>query len=335
MQQGDHQPMDVEHSRGAPNGNGNEENLSSLEELEQEPGRYVKAVEGENYFSAISRFQTVFKKIFTGDGPRGSTQTEWQLFKGLFLKNAVQLNIPEHFWGDIAFSFLDGSALKSVLADTAKLSHWEALDTFFSAGPFQQPDTDYSVRTAFYEGNKWRVEQPHAVHGLVRRCEAAFAKAPNGLSDIEKIIAVQYNLPVEVRQQVMVNQQNTSFTQYEEFRVVLLTKVNAMPSSSGSVGGSRRWDNHPNGKRSRSSSSNPRRSSMDRGRRSSQEQQRPNGHGNNGDRNGGEHRPCTGCGSTTHQVTWMDKNGNPVCPRYDPSKAPHHKKKTVSFQKRS
>ena len=331
------QPMDVSAGNGGAD-DGQEESLS-----DNPAGRYVRAARESNqvtFYEALNRFKKVFKRTFTGAGTRDTTESSWPMFKGVFVRTAEQLDIPQHLWASIAYNLLDGPALKSLMSSQQDLSSWEAFDGFFAAGPFQQTDTDYSVRVGFYDQGRWRVAKPHQVHGLLRRCEVAFSKAPNPMTDIEKIVAVHYNLPEEVQREVMVNNLATGgFTRYEDFRVVLLTKVNAMPSGSGS--GGRREDNHPTGKRPRSSS-NPRRNSQDGNRRRSMEQQqRPDnggqagpsgGNGNNGG-NKGPFKPCTGCGSTKHQVNWMDRRTNqPVCPNYDPQKAAVSKRRQ-SFQK--
>ena len=306
-------------------------------------GRYVKAAAqrpANPLEFHLTRLKKVFKHTFTGSGSRDSIQSSWVMFEGVFSVIATQLDIPKELWAAIAFNCIDGAALKSALAATTNLATWDEFDAYFSQGPFQQTDTDYSIRTEFFDQAKWRVFKPHHVHALVRKCEVAFSKAPNALTDVEKIVAVQYNLPSEVRQQVMVNAQNSSFTSFEEFRRVLLTKVNAMPSSSTAAGGSSNRGRHEDNpyKRPRSGS-NPRRSSHDqKHRRSSQEQQQPHDGPNSSQAGpssgkGAPFKPCTGCGSTKHQVWWKDRTtGEAVCKAYDPAKAagrrPH-------FQKRS
>jgi len=308
-----------------------------------ELGRYVKAAAAaaasDDYYFHTQRLKKVFQRTFTGSGSKNSTECNWALFKAMFELNAELLEIPVHLWHHVAINCMDGEALKSVWQQREELTSWEVLDRYLQSGPFQQPDSDYSVRTGFYDGGRMRVAKPHQVHSLLRRCETAFAKAPHPMSDMEKIVAVQYNLPDSVRPQVMLNHTDKPYTRYDEFRMVLLTKVNAMPGSSNGGEGSgsgyrgRQQQRHEEGTREKRprSSSNPRGGGSRRNSGEQQRPQQPRGQQQQAANGDNSHPPCKGCGSLEHQV-WWKKDGKPICPNFDPSKV---KPRKVHFHKRS
>jgi hypothetical protein len=287
-------------------------------------------------------------KVFTGEGKPDTCESNWSMFRSIFMHNMRTFDIAEEHWGTLLFNSIDGKALQVVLSKPELQTSFDSMSHYFAAGPFRQSHTDYSVRTSFYEP-KYRVRFASQVKGLVQRFDKDANKAPTPMTEVEKIVALQYNLPAEVRAAVMLTENNTPFSSYDDFIRVLMARVNAMDGSSSvtkqpaNVNGDQQ--RAPTPKRPRTGDhQQQQRGGFDKHRRHSDQQQRSNGAtaGAPGSSNGGggrangtgsghQPKPCSACGQPGHRPWEKKADGTPMCQHYDPTRAP----KRPYFQRRS
>jgi hypothetical protein len=288
----------------------------------------------EALYKEITFVKKALDKVFTGEGKPDTCESNWSMFRSIFLHIMHTFDIEEENWGTMLFNSIDGKALQVVLSKPELQRDFDSMDRYFAAGPFRQSHTDYSVRTSFYEP-KYRVRYANQVKGLVQRFDKDASKAPTPMTEVEKVVALQYNLPSEVRAAVMLTENNTPFSSYDAFIRVLMARVNAMDGSSSSTkqpaANANGEQRAPTPKRPRTGDQQQQRGSFDKPRRGSDQQQRSsgapgssNGGGGraNGTGSGHQPRPCSACGQPGHRPWEKKADGTPMCQNYDPTKAP-------------
>lgn len=298
----------------------------------------VRRERSEQVMEHVAKIKKIISKTFRGTGKADDLESDWTMYRQFFFRTCINFGFPDTEYGELILNLLDGPALKAVLVKN--LQTFDEIDAHFSSAPFRPADTDYSVRTRWYQDRSYRALTAAQIKQLLQRIDRDASKAPNPPTDVEKIVAVQVNLPATVRSQVMLNERNQPYTDWSQFVEAVIAHVNAGGSnvggsSSNGAGSSNGNTGQPRpptpSKRQRPSSfEQPRRTSMDR-----QQQQQQGGNGQAGpsrpgNGNAKEHPPCTGCGSHGHQVWWKDRAGKPICKHYDA-----RKDKRADFQKKA
>ena len=298
----------------------------------------VKHEKREQLFKEITFVKKALDKTFTGEGKPDTCESNWFMFRAIFLHNMKTFGIEEEQWGTHLFNSIDGKALQVVLSKPELQQSFDSMDRYFAAGPFRQAHTDFSVRTGFYDP-KYRVRYPNQVKNLVQRFDKDASKAPTPMTDVEKIVALQYNVPAELRAAIMLKEDNTPFTSYDDLVRVLMARVNAaIPSGSSSKQQAANGQGEGRGntpKRQRTGHEQHRTSFEQSRRGSSDQQQRGNGAGSSSGGgakgNGQQPRVCVACNQPGHKPWEKDADGKPKCPNFDPAKVP----RKVVFQRKS